>query len=137
LICVGWSDFSDVPYFDHVKVVGAVNYARVFPACCAVVHHGGSGTTAASLRAGVPTLILWTWPEQPLWGAQVKRLNVGTARRFSTTARESLVEDLRWILAPEYVARARELAAQMTKPAQSVGNAAGLMESFARSTPVG
>src|SRR6185312_11976190 len=27
LICAGWSDFSDVPHGDHVKVVGGVNYA--------------------------------------------------------------------------------------------------------------
>ena len=56
LVCAGWSDFSDVPGFEHVKVVGAVNYAAIFPACRAVVHHGGAGTTAAGLRAGVPTL---------------------------------------------------------------------------------
>ena len=37
-----------------------MNYAAIFPACRAVVHHGGAGTTAASLRSGVPTLILWT-----------------------------------------------------------------------------
>ena len=60
LVCAGWSDFSDVPHFDHVKVVGAVNFAAIFPACRAVVHHGGAGTTAAGLRAGVPTLILST-----------------------------------------------------------------------------
>ena len=60
LVCAGGTDFSHVPHFDHVKVVGAVNYAAIFPACRAVVHHGGSGTTAAGLRAGVPTLILWS-----------------------------------------------------------------------------
>ena len=49
------ADFSHVPHFDHVKVVGAVNYAAIFPACRAVVHHGGAGTTAAGLRAGVPS----------------------------------------------------------------------------------
>ena len=43
LICAGWSDFSHVPDFDHVKVVRAVNYATAFPGCRAVVHHGGSG----------------------------------------------------------------------------------------------
>ena len=37
-----------------------VNYAAIFPACRAVVHHGGSGTTATGLRAGVPQLVLWT-----------------------------------------------------------------------------
>ena len=133
LICAGWSDFSDVPRFDHVKVAGGVNYAAVFPACRAVVHHGGSGTTAASLRAGVPTLILSMDVNQTLWGGRVKRLKVGTARRFSSTTRQSLVKDLRRILAPQYVARARELASRMTKPAENVAYAADLLESYARS----
>lgn len=133
LICAGWSDFSDLPYPDHVKVVGAVNYAAVFRACRAVVHHGGSGTTAASLRAGVPTVILSMDVNQRLWGAAVKRLKVGTARRFSSTNRESLVKDLRRILAPEYAARARELATRMTRPSESVANAADAVERYARS----
>ena len=132
LVCFGGTDFSDVPRFDHVKVVGAVNYAAVFPACRAVVHHGGSGTTAASLRAGIPTLILWSSADQPYWGNQVKRLKVGTARRFSATTPKSLVADLREILAPGYTTRARELATRMTKPAESVANAADLLEDAVR-----
>jgi UDP:flavonoid glycosyltransferase YjiC (YdhE family) len=137
LVCAGWSDFSGVPHFEHVKVVGAVNFAATFPACRAVVHHGGAGTTAAGLRAGVPQLILWTWPDQSLWGARVKRLKVGTARRLSSTTRESLIADLRTILAPQYVARAREIATRMTKPAESVTAAADLVENFARLRRVG
>ena len=39
-----------------LKIVGVLNHARAFPSCRAVVHHGGSGTTAAGLRAGVPAL---------------------------------------------------------------------------------
>ena len=69
LVCAGWSDFSDVPRFEHVKVVGAVNYAAIFPACRAVVHHGGAGTTAIGLRAGVPTLILSTDLDQTYLGS--------------------------------------------------------------------
>jgi UDP:flavonoid glycosyltransferase YjiC (YdhE family) len=135
LICSAGTDFSSVPHVEHVKVVGTMNYAEAFPACRAVVHHGGVGTTAASLRAGVPTLILSTDIDQTLWGARVKRLKVGTARRFSTATRESLVADLRTILAPEYKIRAREVAAQMTKPAVSVAAAADLVEDFARLSP--
>ncbi len=137
LICAAASDFSNVPHLEHVKVVGAMNYATIFPACRAVVHHGGAGTTAASLRAGVPTLILWMADVQLIWGAAVKRLKVGTARRFSTTTEKSLVADLRTILAPQYVARAREIATRMTKPAQSVAAAADLVEDFARLKRVG
>ena len=54
-----------------------MNYAAAFPACRAVVHHGGAGTTAAGLRAGVPTLILWMADVQVVWGAAVKRLKSG------------------------------------------------------------
>jgi UDP:flavonoid glycosyltransferase YjiC (YdhE family) len=137
LVCSGSSDFSNVPHFDHVKVVVTMNYPAAFPACRAVVHHGGAGTTAASLRAGVPTLILSTDLDQTLWGARVKRLKVGTARRFSATTQKSLIADLRTILAPQYVARAREVATQMTKSAESVATAADLLENFARHRRVG
>jgi UDP:flavonoid glycosyltransferase YjiC (YdhE family) len=137
LIGAGWSDFSDVPHFDHVKVVGTMNYATIFPACRALVHHGGAGTTAAGLRAGVPALILWMADVQFMWGAALKRLKVGTARRFSTTTEKSLIADLRRILAPQYVARARQIAARMNQPAESVAAAADCMENFARPKPVG
>jgi UDP:flavonoid glycosyltransferase YjiC (YdhE family) len=132
LVCAGWTDYSDVPHYEHVKVVSAANHAAILPVCRAVVHHGGAGTTAAGLRAGVPTLILWMLGDQPLWGAAVKRLKVGTARRFSSTGQESLVADLRTVLTPQYVARARELATRMTKPADSVIASADLLEGTAR-----
>jgi UDP:flavonoid glycosyltransferase YjiC (YdhE family) len=137
LVCAGWSDFSDVPDFDHVKVVGAVNYATIFPLCRAVVHHGGAGTTAAGLRAGVPTLILWMADVQFIWGSAIKRLKVGTARRFSTTTEKSLEADLRTILAPEYAIRAREIVSRMSGPGESVAAAADRLEDFVRLRPDG
>ncbi|BCO33711.1 glycosyltransferase [Mycobacterium heckeshornense] len=132
LVCSGGTDFSGLGEVEHVKVVSAVNYTATLPGCRAVVHHGGAGTTAAGLRAGVPTLILSTDLDQTLWGIRVKRLKVGTARRFSTTTQRTLVEDLRTILAPHYLTRAREIATRMSKPAQSVAAAADLVENIAR-----
>ena len=114
-----------------------MNHAAIFPACRAVVHHGGAGTTAAGMRAGIPTLILWIGADQPIWAAQVKRLKVGSARRFSTTTQESLVADLRSILAPQYVTRAREIATRMTKPADGVTAAADLLERTVRRRRLG
>jgi UDP:flavonoid glycosyltransferase YjiC (YdhE family) len=137
LVCSGGTDFGHVPDSDRVKVVGPVNYAAIFPTCRAVVHRGGAGTVAAGLRAGVPQLILSTLPDQPIWAAQLKRLKVGSGRRFSATTQKTLVDDLRTILAPRYATRAREIATRMTKPAESVAAAADLVESFARRGPVG
>lgn len=132
IVGAGGTDLTNVAQFEHVKIVGQVNYATIFPLCRAVVHHGGAGTLAACLRAGVPQLILWTLPDQPFVAAQLKRLKVGAGRRFSTTTEKSLVADLRRILAPEYAARAREVAPQMTKPSESVTAAADRVEEFAR-----
>ena len=132
LVCAGSSDFSGIPDSAYVKVVGAMNFAAIFPTCRAVVHHGGAGTTALGLRAGVPTLILYTDFNQRLWGTVVKRLKVGTARRFSSVTERSLVADLRLILRPDYVARARELGPRMTEPAKGAALAADLVERYAR-----
>jgi UDP:flavonoid glycosyltransferase YjiC (YdhE family) len=128
----GVSDFDDTPRYDHVKVVGAVSHAAIFPACRAFVHHGGPGTLAAGMKAGIPTLVLPIGAEQPIWAAQVKQLKVGLARRFSSITMESLVADLRTILGPQYVARAREIASQMTKTEASVTLAGDLLEDAAR-----
>lgn len=132
LICSGANTVTGTPDSRRVKVVRAVSHSTVFPACRAVVHHGGAGTTAAGMRAGVPTLILWVASDQPIWAAVVKRLKVGTARRISRTNRESMVKDLRRILSPRYQDRAREVAARMTKPAASVAATADLLEAAAR-----
>ena len=137
LVCAGWTDFGADSHYDHVKVVAAISYAAIFPTCRAVVHHGGAGTTAASLRAGVPTLILWMADVQVIWGAAIKRLKVGTSRRFSATTEKTLVADLRTILDPSFSARAREVADQMTSPADSVAAAADRLEDFARRKAAG
>jgi len=134
LIGASTTDPSSVPEFDHVKVAGAMNYAQIFPACRAVVHHGGAGTTNAGLRAGRPTLITWILPDQACWAARLKRLKVGTGRRFLANTEEKLVKDLRKILAPECLAQAQQLAARMTEPADSVTRAADLIESLARAS---
>jgi UDP:flavonoid glycosyltransferase YjiC (YdhE family) len=133
LICSGASDFVDIPDFDNVKMVGAVNHAAIFPACRAVVHQGGAGTTAAGMRAGIPTLVLWfSLEDQPIWASAVERLKVGSGRAFSASTLDSLVADLHSILTPECRTRAHEVAAQMTTAAKSASSAADLLEDTAR-----
>lgn len=132
LICSGPNDFTRIPPADHVKIVETVNHAAVFPACRAIVHHGGAGTTAAGLRAGVPMLILWLWLDQPIWAAAVGKLEVGVERAFSASTLDSLVADLRSVRSAHYLSRAREVATRMTKPTESVAAAADLLERAVR-----
>ncbi|BDX32567.1 hypothetical protein TUM20985_31140 [Mycobacterium antarcticum] len=132
LISTGVWEVDRVPRDDRVKLVGAVNHSKIFPACRAVVHHGGAGTTAAGVRAGVPTVVLWVSADQPVWAAQINRMKVGVAQRFSRTTPRSLTKALRTALTPEYRERARVAGTRMTSPAQSVSMAADLLEEAAK-----
>ena len=59
--------------------VGDVPHEWLLPRMAAVVHHGGAGTTGASLRAGVPSIVTPLFVDQPFWGRRVHELGVGPA----------------------------------------------------------
>jgi UDP:flavonoid glycosyltransferase YjiC (YdhE family) len=120
---------------DHVRLVGQLNYTTALPLCRAAAHHGGAGTTAASLRAGLPTLILWDVADQFIWATQVRQLKVGSAKKLSRISRRSLAAQLRTVLSPECAARARDIAPKLTPPAVAAATAADLLERAARQLP--
>ncbi|MFN7089038.1 MAG: glycosyltransferase [Allorhizobium sp.] len=62
-----------------VFFLGSAPHDRLFPLMHAVVHHGGAGTTAAGLRAGLPTQIIPFFGDQPFWGRRVAELGAGPA----------------------------------------------------------
>lgn len=131
LICSGVLPLEGMAPTKEVMIVPSVNHAEVFPRCRAIVHHGGAGTTAASVRSGIPTLVLWVGADQPVWATQIERLGVGTSRRFSATTRETLQDDLRTVLGSGCAARAREVGSQMTPPGQSLTITVALLEGLA------
>ncbi|GAA2703502.1 glycosyltransferase [Actinoplanes palleronii] len=61
----------------NVLVVDAEPHAELFPRMAVVVHHGGAGTTAAALRAGVPSVVTPCTADQPFWAARVAALGAG------------------------------------------------------------
>jgi UDP:flavonoid glycosyltransferase YjiC (YdhE family) len=74
----GWSKLGlDRELPDHVLQIDSAPYDWLFPRLAAAVHHGGAGTTAASLRAGIPTIITPVAADQPSWGRRVADLGVG------------------------------------------------------------
>lgn len=125
-----WTEHPE-PRTAAVKIVRSANFPLVFPKCRVLVHHGGAGTVAEGLKAGVPTVALWSTADQPLWSSRIKALRIGTARRFSSTNRENLLAALREVLAEDYTRRARAVAARMTATNDGVSKAADLLEAAA------
>ncbi|MGW4688726.1 glycosyltransferase [Streptomyces sp. NPDC004244] len=64
---------------DDVLAVGEVPHQLLLPRTAAVVHHGGAGTTAAALRAGVPAVPVPVTADQPFWARRVAALGAATA----------------------------------------------------------
>jgi sterol 3beta-glucosyltransferase len=79
ILQAGWGGLSKADVPDNVLMVNSVPHAWLFPRMAAVVHHGGAGTTAAGLRAGVPSIVIPFFGDQPFWGQRVADLGVGTA----------------------------------------------------------
>jgi UDP:flavonoid glycosyltransferase YjiC (YdhE family) len=66
---------------DHVHFIEGAPHEALFPLMSACVHHGGAGTTGASLRAGKPTIVCPFFGDQPFWARRVEELGVGPAPR--------------------------------------------------------
>jgi sterol 3beta-glucosyltransferase len=76
IVARGWGGL-EAERAEGILVVDEVPHELLFPRVSAVVHHGGSGTTAAGLRAGRPTLICPVLGDQPFWGERVHALGAG------------------------------------------------------------
>ncbi|HTE62607.1 MAG TPA: methyltransferase domain-containing protein, partial [Solirubrobacteraceae bacterium] len=69
----------DAALGSRVLAIDATPYDWLFPLLAAVVHHGGAGTTAYALRAGVPSVAVPAMADQPFWAARIHALGVGPA----------------------------------------------------------
>jgi UDP:flavonoid glycosyltransferase YjiC (YdhE family) len=77
VLVAGWGGIDGMDLPETVFRVDEVPYDWLFPRVRAAVHHGGAGTTAASLRAGSPTIVVPFFTDQSFWGARVAGLGVG------------------------------------------------------------
>jgi UDP:flavonoid glycosyltransferase YjiC (YdhE family) len=79
VILTGWSGYAGrcAGQDGSVFVIGDAPHEWLFPRVSAVVHHGGAGTTAAALRAGVPSVILPFFFDQGFWGQRLAACGLG------------------------------------------------------------
>ncbi len=109
ILLAGWGGLDQSSLGHDVYFVKEAPHDWLFPRICGVVHHGGSGTTAAGLRAGLPTLVVPFGYDQFLWGRRTEALGVGPrpiAHEQLTV--EGLTDRLRRLTAdPSMMAKAR------------------------------
>ncbi|KAJ9527973.1 hypothetical protein QJQ45_005588 [Haematococcus lacustris] len=98
----------------NVLFIDSAPHDWLFQMSCAVVHHGGAGTTATGLMAGKPTFIVPFFGDQPFWGAACALAGVGPEPvPIDDLTVEGIVDALKELILPLRQAAAQELAKRM------------------------
>ncbi len=130
LIGAGWTRYGvrreDLPETLYL-VDEHLDHQQVLPRCVAAVHHGGSGTTAAVTRAGIPSVVVSVFLDQPFWGWRLTRSGLGTTFPYRTLTRARLTRALSHVLTDGSIERTRTFAATV-QPVDGATRAADLIE---------
>ena len=76
IILTGWGGVQALSA-DNLLYLESAPHDWLLPRCKMVIHHGGAGTTASGLRAGIPNIILPFLGDQPFWGERVYKIGAG------------------------------------------------------------
>ena len=132
IIHAGWGGLQRTDLPDSVQMVDGIPFSWLFPRVAAVVHHGGAGTTSAGLRAGVPSVVVPFFGDQPFWGQRVADLGVGPVLipRKKLTA-DRLVQAIQVAVTdPAMLQRAADLGAKI-RAEDGVARAVAVVERMA------
>lgn len=122
-------DPSSLP--DHILAVGALPHSWLFPRTAAVIHHGGVGTTAEALRAGVPMAIVHLSVEQAFWGRLAQQLGVAPPPISASQLAPAVIDDLLQRLAGDVdLRRSAERAGAAVRQEQGVDNAVAALSEW-------
>ncbi len=106
---------------DRLHIASYARYTTLFPRACAIIHHGGVGTTAQALIAGTPQLILPHANDEFDNALRAERLGT-TCRAAPRASARTLTTKLSQMLQPAPLAAARAVAQSMAAdngPAQA------------------
>ena len=131
LIVSGWTRMPEFEGDERLFLASSLNHDEVLPRCQAVVHHGGLGTTTATLAAGVPAVVCSVFLDQIFWGRRIRELGAGEWLRFQRFTPARLRAALERALSGSVKARAAELGARMREE-HGLRNTADFMEQHAQ-----
>jgi UDP:flavonoid glycosyltransferase YjiC (YdhE family) len=134
ILLAGWSELRphDLPL--HLLRLDQAPHEWLYPQVAGAVHHGGAGTTAAALRAGVPSLAVPFGADQPFWGRRIAELGAGPpplGRRQLSADR--LAERLERLVGDQQIRGRAARLGDLMRREDGVGAAVNLIERYAKS----
>lgn len=129
VLASGWGGLKPAQIPDTVHLISSLPHSWLFPRMAAVVHHGGAGTTAAGLRAGVPSTVTPFGMDQPFWGQRVVDLGVGPQPipRKQLTG-ERLADAITEMVSNQIMRRQARALGEKIRSEDGIGNAVAVID---------
>ena len=132
VIQTGWGNLEMENSPENICFVGHVPHNFLFRQGCCVIHHGGAGTTAAACRAGVPSIIIPHWADQPYWGCTLRKIGVAPKplhRQDMTPKR--LAKRIDQVISSQAMAERARVLMERIETEDGLTTAVKLIEAFA------
>jgi UDP:flavonoid glycosyltransferase YjiC (YdhE family) len=139
VLVAGWSGLRPLQSADgSLLVTQETHYEWLFARAACVVHHGGVGTVAAVLRAGVPSILLPQIGSQEEFGRMLLRETLATGV-FDTATLDpgALAAGIQRAASDEAVRESTRRWQAVVREERGVASAADLIEDHWRSLAVG
>lgn len=129
IIHSGWAGLQSANLPDDIFVLDFAPHDWLFPQMAGIIQHGGAGTTAAALYAGVPSSVVAHMADQPFWGRRIYELGVGgkPIRRHNLTA-ENLAAAIHQITTDIPMKQKAQALAQRLKQEDGAAEAVSVIE---------
>ncbi len=121
-----------------VHVAAYTPHSQVFPRACAILHHGGAGTTGQALRAGRAQLVMPFLGDQFDNAARLARLGVARMLDSKSLTTETLASELAALLDDAtYALKAKDCAERIRGENGAVVAARRIARILDKDTPAG
>ncbi|MFZ5881898.1 MAG: glycosyltransferase [Chloroflexota bacterium] len=133
ILHMGWGGLGNQPLPGRVLKIDYAPYDWLFPRMGMVIHHGGSGTSAFGLRAGVPSCVVSFVFDQHYWGQRIAELGAGPPPiRYKQLSAARLQGAIRMGIGdPGIRKKAAELGQQL-RAENGIANALGIFEKMSK-----
>jgi sterol 3beta-glucosyltransferase len=131
VLSAGWSGLLPRDLPENIFPIQPIPFSWLFPRLAAAVHHGGAGTTATCLSAGIPQVIVPFIADQPFWAQRLVNLGVAPApivlRRLSS---EKLVNAISEVITNPVMRQKAVLLSQQVRSENGIDQAAKILRSL-------
>ena len=134
VLATGWSVLDDLPQHPNLFVAKYIDHDWLLHRCCAAVIHGGIGTVAATLKSGIPIIVVSILADQPINGKFIEQHALGYHIPFKKLTAKNLLEAVNRTQTPKMKERCRSMAARI-QTEDGVEKAARLLEDYFEEKP--